>query len=182
MPERAEPLEPSARAELLLQACERAASDLVSGAASLGLLIDAKPGRRELLQGEARHLFVFVVLSVLLEEGRRPETEALKDLFARQLLETRRQAQALIARTLKGGEAKELSRKLDEAGRADPFAPYYGSWEAFKKDPAKGPFARFAQSASDRCFEPPQRAAARERLNTLALSLADALLDGISRG
>lgn len=149
----------------------------MSGAASLGLLIDAKPGRRELLQGEARQLFIFVALSVLLEEGQRPVAEALKAQFAQQLVETRRQAQNLIARTLRGAEAKDLAQKLDAAGRADPFAPYYGTWEALKKDPSKGPFARFAEAASDRCFEPPQRPAARERLHTLALSLADALLD-----
>lgn len=174
---------PEERAEELLRLSQKAAGDLVESMMSLDLL--AGPGHevaRTLLRERARYLFLFVVLSVLFEEekaapGRRETAEALKRLFAAQILETRRLAQGVLGKALKPGREDFLRRRIADS-HGDPFAPYYGSWASFRKDPAgQGPFALFAAAAAEAHFEPAQRVVARERLASLAMSFSDSLLD-----
>lgn len=174
MPDRAQPLEPGARAEHLLELCDGAASDLVRSVSSLGL--KAEPHR---LGAEARHLFVFVALSALIEAQERAVVEALKAQYALRLLDARKRVKGAVDQAMAGHEAKRLKGLLDEAAAKDPFKPYYGTWELMKRDPDAGPFARFTDLVLDRCFEPKDRPLARERLQTLALSYADALLDKV---
>jgi len=171
MPERTDPL---VRAEHVLELCQGAASDLVRGAESLGL--KPEPHR---LGAEARHLFVFVALSALIERGEKPVVDALKEQYALSLLDTRKQVKGIVDQTMAGHEARRLKGLLDDAASKDPFAPYYGTWESLKKSPDAGPFARFTDLVLDRCFQPGERKLARERVHTLALSYADAVLDQI---
>jgi hypothetical protein len=141
---------------------------------SLGL--KAEPHR---LGAEARHLFVFVALSALVERGEKPTLEALKKQYALKLMDTRKQVKGLVDKTLTGHEGKRLKAKLDEAAEKDPFEFYYGTWENLKRNPDSGPFAVFVDLVLDRCFAPDLRKSAGPKLHTLSLSLADSLLEEV---
>jgi hypothetical protein len=177
--------EPSDRAEALLKLAQKAANDLVEGLAVLCLLAAPQAeASRTLAREKARHLFLFVLLSVLLEgrPGQDPEdrdvAEALKAAFARQLVEDRRQAAQLLSKALKPGREELLRRKL-AAAEPDPFAPYYDSFKKAASDPDNGPFAILARMLAKDHFETRERSAAYQRIYTLSVVLSDQLVEGL---
>ena len=68
--------DPARRAEELLRLTQKAAGDLVQGLTTFGFLASPKDeAARHLTREKARHLFIFVTLSVLLE-GRKDSAPA----------------------------------------------------------------------------------------------------------
>lgn len=177
-------LDSGARAEELLRLAERAAGKLIDGLGSLGFLKEPheQPARVQVRE-EAHRLFVFVVLSVLLENragqdaADREVAARIKELYSLELVKAR-QALKSIARTkLPVSDAGKLGHDLDFAAHADPFAPYYDSFAQMARDPARGPFAILARRVTERHFHPKMRSIAQERVFTLAAVLSDELLE-----
>jgi hypothetical protein len=175
--------DPADRAQELLELSEASAKQLVEGLASFGLLAgeDAEPARL-VAREQARHLFLFVILSVLLENrpaqdpSDRLTAESLKEAFLLQAVKARKAVKAASEKSLPRPEAQKLAQNLDAAARRDPLAPYYGSFEKMRRDPDQGPFGLLAGELSRAHFEGPRREDAYNRVFTLAAALADGLI------
>lgn len=136
-----------------------------------------------LVRQEAENLFLFVILSVLLEgrPGQDPQdrriAEELKLGVARRILETKKQAKNLAERTLDKEKAFLLSGRLNATAAEDPFSPYYDSFDKARRNPDHSPFSIFvgrlaaAHGLSDSLCR---------RLLTLSLELADGLVEQIN--
>lgn len=142
------------RAEELLELAETASQRLVEG-----LACPANLKMRE----QSRHLFVFVILSVLLEDRKQHLAQELKEAFALQQLGARK-------------ILKSLSQKALPAAK-DPFVPYYDSFQKMRQNPEQGPFAILARRLSEEHFEAPLRQSAYEKIFTLAAALSDELIE-----
>lgn len=179
---------PADRAESLLGLIGRAASDLAGGPAAVALPNGPEgDATRVLIRQEAEHLFLFVVLSVLLEnrpgqDPRDKEVAALiKKELARRILDAKRQAKELAKKSLRTEQARRFNARLDEAGTEDPFTPYYDSFKNAVRDPSQTPFAIFARRVTEKHLPPARRLSAHQRLLSLSVLLADELLDSIPR-
>ena len=179
----ADPAE-EAREEKLMRLASAASESLVSGLASFGLLDapEAEPARVQVRE-KARHLFLFVAISVLLEEGGkgRADAERLKDLFALELLDVKKQIRKVAKAALTGPNDAKYARELEKAAGRDPFAPYYGSFDKMRKNPQDGPFAIFARRVCDGHLEERQRRGAYDRVFMLAAELSDRLIERIGQ-
>jgi len=181
--------DPADRADELLELAETAAKQLVEGLVSFGLLAgeSAEPARL-IVREQSRHLFLFVILSVLLENSPGPDhparltAESLKEKFSRQLVAARKTLKAVSQKNLPRSESMELAKKLDDAARQDPFAPYYGSFEKMAKNPDHGPFSILAGRLSGAHFESPRREDAYARIFTLSAALSDGLIARLDIG
>lgn len=184
MPHRTEGLDPEARAEELLRLAEAAAGRLVDGLSSLGFLKEPheQPARVQVRE-EAHRLFVFVLLSALLENragqpaSDRAIAEKIKELYSLELMKARQALKSISRKTLPVSDSGKLAHELDAAARRDPFAPYYDSFAQMARDPARGPFAILARRVTERHFHPKLRSIAQERVFTLAAVLSDELLE-----
>lgn len=169
-----------------MNAASAASQRLVDGLASCGLLAaPADEPARLKIREQARRLFLFILLSVLLEQRSggdpfdRLVAERLKARFSGELLASRKALKSISRKALPRSDADELGAKLEAAGKLDPFAPYYGSFDAMRKDPAQGPFAVLARRLAEEQFESASRSAAYEKIFSLAAALSDELVSGL---
>lgn len=180
--------DPADRADVILGLIGRIAEELASGPASVALPSGIEgQATRLLIRREAEHLFLFVVLSVLLENrtGQDPRDKQvaaeIKKTLAQRILTTKRQAKDLANKTLDEKLAQRFTARLDEAGGDDIFTPYYDSFKRAVHDPSQTPFAIFARRVCGH-LAPAGRTAAGERLITLSALLSDELLEHLQRG
>lgn len=172
-------MEVSERAQQLLRLAAGAASRLARELSGQ----DADSVKVPLVRQEAENLFLFVILSVLLEgrpgqaaEDRMVAAE-IKTALAQRILETKKQAKKLAERALDKEKAALFSGHLNATAAQDPFSPYYDSFDKARRNPDHGPFPIFVD----------RLAAAHglsgslcRRLLTLSIELADGLVEQIN--
>ncbi len=165
-----------------MELADAAAKRLVDGLVVAGYFAAKEAAPARLQVGEhARHLFLFVILSVLLEKREGKDAadalvaEKIKESFSLQLIGSRKALKAISKKALKSAEAAELERKLDQAAKNDPFAPYYDSFGKMTTNPDHGPFGILARKLSDDFFAQ-DASAAYEKIFLLAATLSDELI------
>jgi hypothetical protein len=167
------------RAQQLLNLAAEAAGRLKQELGSQG----GDSLKAPLVRQEAENLFLFVILSVLLEgrAGQASEDRAvaaeIQKALARRILETKKQARQLADRTLDAEKAALFGGHLDAAAAEDPFSPYYDSFDKARRNQDNGPFSIFVDRLA--CEHGLPDALCR-RLLTLSLELADGLVEEIN--